>query len=87
MKIKSIFVFLATIGLMHNISFAQNNENSNPYAIFGSNPYIAGDKTDEVREKVLVIENIRDNSQIVRLEHNTETGIMTTFDDENMIIS
>lgn len=86
MKIKSFFVFLATIGLIHNISFAQDKENSNPYAIFGSNPYIAGDKADGEHVKVFVIENIRDNSQIVRLEHNTETGIVTAFNNENMAV-
>lgn len=79
-------MFLAAIGLIHNISFAQDKENSNPYAIFGSNPYIAGDKTDGEPVKVLIIENIRDNSQIARLEHNTETGIITAFDNENMVV-
>lgn len=86
MKIKSFFVFLVAIGLIHNISFAQDKENSNPYAIFGSNPYIAGDKADGEHVKVFIIENIRDNSQIVRLEHNTETGIVTAFDNENMVV-
>lgn len=86
MKLKSFFVFLAAIGLIHNISFAQDKENSNPYAIFGSNPYIAGDKVDGEHVKILVIENIRDNSQIARLEHNTETGVVTAFDNENMVV-
>lgn len=86
MKIKSLFVFLVIIGLIHNISFAQDMENPNPYAIFGGNPYIAGGKTAGGSVKVLVIENIRDNSPIARLEHNLETGIVTTFDHEGNVV-
>lgn len=82
MKIRLFFVLLAAIGLTHGISFAQTAENSNPYAIFGSKPYIADGRTAGERVKVLIIENISDGSLVARLEHDTETGILKFFDSE-----
>ena len=52
-------------------SSAQNSENSNPYAIFGCTPYVAGDKdAGATAEKVFVIENFSKGSKVARIEYN-----------------
>lgn len=86
MKLKSFLVLLAAIGLTHGISFAQRAENQNPYAIFGSKPYVAGAEQNKEQVKVFVIENIAAGSDVARLEHNTETGVVTYFDKEGNAI-
>lgn len=56
-------------------SSAQNSENSNPYAIFGRTPYVAGAKDAGADgEKVFVIENFAEGSKVARIEHNPQTG-------------
>ena len=79
-------MLLAAIGLTHTISFAQTRENSNPYAIFGSKPYVAGAEQNKEQVKVFVIENIAEGSDVARLEHNTETGVVTYFDKAGDIL-
>ncbi len=86
MKPKHFLTLLAAIGLTSTISFAQTSENSNPYAIFGGNPYVVGERTDSERVKVLVIENIAEGSRVARLEHDTQTGVVTAFDTEGNIV-
>lgn len=50
---------------------AQNSENSNPYAIFGCTPYVAGGKdAGASAENVFVIENFAKGSKVARIEHN-----------------
>lgn len=58
----------------------QVSGNSNPYAIFGGKSYVTGSEANGDQVKVFVIENITDGSFVARLEHNTETGIITLFD-------
>ncbi len=86
MKINLFFTLLTTLCLTSTISFAQIGESSNPYAIFGCNPYIAGEQSDSERIKVLVIENIAEGSQVARLEHDTQTGIVTFLDRDGMVL-
>jgi hypothetical protein len=76
----------ATICLTCTISFAQSGENSNPYAIFGGNPHIAGERSDAERVKVLVIENIAEGSRVARLEHDTRTGVVMAYDSDGNIV-
>jgi hypothetical protein len=86
MKTKSFFALLAAICLTSTISFAQDGGNSNPYAIFGGNPHIAGERSDAERVKVLVIENIAEGSRVARLEHDTQTGVVTFFDSDGIVL-
>lgn len=84
MKIGYYFVMLVTVGLTHSISLAQNVENRNPYAIFGSTPYMVG--VSDKKLTVLSIENLAEGSMIVRLKHNPETGYITYFDKEGNVV-
>ncbi|MDR1756016.1 MAG: hypothetical protein LBR65_03525 [Culturomica sp.] len=86
MKKNLFFTLLATLCLTNTISFAQSGENSNPYAIFGCNPYIAGEQSGSERIKVFVIENIAEGSRVSRLEHDTHTGVVTFFDRDGMVL-
>ena len=86
MKLKSFLALLVAIGLTHSISFAQKAENQNPYAIFGGKPYVAGAEQNKEQVKVFVIENIAEGSYVERLEHNTETGVVTYFDKAGEIL-
>ena len=58
MKTKLFSALLAAFCLTSTFSFAQTGENSNPYAIFGSKPYVAGTEQGKEAVKVFVIENI-----------------------------
>ena len=80
MKTKLFSALLAAFCLTSTFSFAQTGENSNPYAIFGSKPYVAGTEQGKEAVKVFVIENIAEGSNVARVEHNTETGVVTYFD-------
>lgn len=86
MKIRLFFMLLAAIGLTHSISFAQKAENQNPYAIFGIKPYVVGETKEKEQVKVFVIENLTEGSTVSRLEHDTKTGIVTSFDKEGNAI-
>ncbi len=86
MKTKLSSALLAVSCLTTAISFAQPRENSNPYAIFGSKPFIAGEEASRERVKVFVIENIAEGSRVARLEHDTETGVIEFFDLDGMLI-
>lgn len=86
MKTKHFFSLLTVIGLSSTISFAQNAGNQNPYAIFGSEPYIAGAKAADAEVKVFVIENFAEGSTVARLEHNTTTGVVTYFDKAGNVL-
>ena len=84
MKPKHYFALLAAIGLTSTISFAQSVENQNPYAIFGNKPYVAG--AEQERTTVFVIENFAEDSEVARLEHDTETGLVRFFDFEGTLV-
>ena len=86
MKIRLFFMLLAAIGLTHSISFAQKAENQNPYAIFGIKPYVVGETKEKEQVKVFVIENLAEGSTASRLEYDTKTGIVTSFDKEGNAI-
>lgn len=73
--------------LFSTISFAQNAENQNPYAIFGRVPYVAGEKSaDSNAEKVFMIENTVQDSDIARMEHNTQTGRVQLLDKHGKLL-
>ena len=68
-------MFAVSMLLATTNSFSQNSENSNPYAIFGCTPYVAGDKdAGASAENVFVIENFAKGSKVARIEHNPQTG-------------
>ena len=75
MKTRYLWMLAVSMLLATTNSSAQNSENSNPYAIFGCTPYVAGDKdAGETAEKVFVIENFSKGSKVARIEHNPQTG-------------
>lgn len=75
MKTHLLSLALAGMVLAATKSYAQDAENSNPYAIFGCTPYVAGDKDAGAdTEKVFVIENFAEGSKVARIEHNPQTG-------------
>ncbi len=45
-----------------------------------------GERTDAERVKVLVIENIAEGSRVARLKHDTQTGVVTFFDREGIVL-
>lgn len=86
MKTTLSFLLLTAFCLSTAISFAQKRENPNPYAIFGSKPFIAGEERGKEPVKVFVIENMAEGSKVARLEHNTETRVVTSFDKKGNAI-
>ncbi len=86
MKTKHFLALLAMICLASTISFAQKSENSNPYAIFGGNPHIAGERSASERVRIFKIGNIAEGSPIARLEHDTETGIVRSYDSDGNVV-
>ncbi len=86
MKTKSIFTLLAAV-LAGTISFAQKAQNPNPYAIFGGSPYVIGAESGQEQAKAFVIENLAEGSEVVRLEHNPQTGLVKFFDATNNLIA
>ncbi len=86
MNLKQFLTFVIAFCLTSLSAFAQSSENSNPYAIFGGNPYIAGEPTDSESVKVFVVDNIDEGSPVARLEHNTETGVIILFDADGNVI-
>lgn len=88
MKTHLLSLALAGIVLAATNSYAQDAENSNPYAIFGCTPYVAGDKDAGADTgKVFVIENPSSESQIARMEHNPKTGEIRLFDLNGVLIA
>lgn len=75
MKTRYLWTLAVSVLLATTNSSAQDSENSNPYAIFGRTPYVAGAKDAEADgEKVFVIENFAEGSKVARIEHNPQTG-------------
>ena len=92
MKMITLSVLIVVTICVSTISFAQNFEHKNPYAIFGKT-YVLGEKgengksaTSKVTDAVFVIENTAADSPIARLEHNTRTGIVMFFDRAGKVI-
>lgn len=87
MKAHHLWTVAIGMLLFSTISFAQNAENQNPYAIFGRAPYVAGEKSaDSNAEKVFVIENTVQDSDIARMEHNTQTGRVQLLDKHGKLL-
>lgn len=92
MKTIKLSVLIVTAIFLSKISFAQNFENQNPYAIFGKT-FVLGEEGQngksadvEVADVVFVIENSSVDSPIARLEHNTQTGVVTFFDRVGKVV-
>jgi hypothetical protein len=86
MKTRHFFTLLLAIGLTISNSFAQEGDSSNPYAIFGGDPYIAGGRLNGARTRTFVIENVAEGLRVARLEHDTETGVVRSYDSEGNLI-
>lgn len=75
MKTHLLSLALAGMVLAATNSYAQDAENSNPYAIFGCTPYVAGYRDAGAdTETVFVIENFVEGSEVARIEHHPQTG-------------
>ncbi len=87
MKTRNLLVAAVGLLLAPTISFAQNAENSNPYAIFGRAPYVAGEKQENANtEKVFVIGNVAEGSEVARMEHNPRTGHVKLLDKHGKLL-
>lgn len=87
MKTRNLLSALVGLLLAPTISFAQHAENSNPYAIFGRAPYVAGEKQENANtEKVFVIENAAEGSEVARMEHNPQTGRVKLLDKHGKLL-
>lgn len=87
MKTRILLSVLVGLLLAPAISFAQHAENSNPYAIFGRAPYVAGEKQENANtEKVFVIENAAEGSEVARMEHNPQTGRVKLLDKHGKLL-
>lgn len=87
MKTHLLLLALAGAVLAATNSYAQDAENSNPYAIFGCTPYVAGDKDAEASaEKVFVIENFTANSPVARIEHAPRSGHVRLLDKHGKLL-
>lgn len=87
MKTHLLSLALAGIVLAATNSYAQDAENSNPYAIFGCTPYVAGEKDYETdADKVFVIENFTANSPVARIEHSPRSGHVQLLDKHGKLL-
>lgn len=87
MKTRNLLVAAVGLLLAPTISFAQDAENSNPYAIFGRAPYVAGEQQEKDNaEKVFVIENAAEGSEVARMEHNPQTGHVKLIDKHGRLL-
>lgn len=87
MKTRNLLVAAVGLLLFPTISFAQNAENPNPYAIFGRAPYMAGERQGNANAaKVFVIENAAEGSAVVRMEHNPQTRHVKLFDKHGKLL-
>lgn len=87
MKARNLLVAAVGLLLAPTISFAQDAENSNPYAIFGRVPYVAGEQQEKDNaEKVFVIENAAEGSEVARMEHNPQTGHVKLIDKHGRLL-
>ncbi|WP_418983882.1 hypothetical protein [Alistipes sp.] len=81
MKTRNLLITAVGLLLAPTLSLAQDAENSNPYAIFGRASYVAGEQQEKDNvEKVFVIENAAEGSEVARMEHNPQTGQIRIFD-------
>lgn len=88
MKTRYLWTLAVSVLLATTNSSAQDSENSNPYAIFGRTPYVAGAKDAGADgEKVFVIENFAEGSKVARIEHNPQTGIIKLFDEDGVFLA
>lgn len=87
MKTRNLLIAAVGLLLVPAISLAQDAENSNPYAIFGRAPYVAGEQQENVNaEKVFVIENAAEGSEVARMEHNPQTGHVKLIDKHGRLL-
>lgn len=86
MKTRDLWIVVG-ISLLPAISSAQDAENSNPYAIFGRAPYVAGERKEDANaENLFVIENAAEGSEVSRMEHDPKTGRVRLLDKHGKLL-
>lgn len=81
MKTRHFLTILVSACLTCTISSAQTPSNPNPYAIFEKKRCISGGQTQtQARVQLFEVDHVAGDSPVVRLEHDTQTGIVTLFD-------
>lgn len=87
MKTRDLWIAVVGISLLPTILSAQNADNSNPYAIFGRAPYVAGERKEDANaEKFFVIEHAAEGSEVARMEHNPRTGRVRLLDKHGKLL-
>ena len=75
-------LYLLIPWMLISLSVIGQSKGENPYAIFGGNPYVAGCQ----KENKFIIENIRNKSEVSKIEHNPLTGQVELRNSINHII-